>query len=469
MSLNRFGYQQQLRRELRVRDLTAYGLVFMVVIAPFGIFGSVFQASGGMIALAYVVGAAAMILTASSYGVMVEKYPVAGSVYGYAGRAIAPAAGFLTGWVILLDYVSIPLLLSLVAGASMTSIVPSVPVWAWVVIFVVANTVMNLLGIKTTKLLNWLFLVAELIVLAIFLAYGLKAIADGKGHGFTLDPFYNGTSFTWSLVLGGVAIGMLSYLGFDALGLLAEDASDGARTVRKAMYASLLTVAVLFVASTYVAAQLVPDPAGLIADGDPSGSAFYDAAEVAGGAWLGTLTALATALAWGIANNMVAQVATSRLLMAMARDRQLPGFLSRVSLKRSVPSNAILTTAAISLAVGVWMSTRDDGITLMSALVNFGAMCAFIVLHVCVIWDHYRNGSRGGVVRNVIVPLVGAAVLLAVIWHANLLAQRVGLIWLGLGILVLVVLYATGRKPTLPKITGPGEPAGVRTEESQHA
>src|SRR5688572_10273855 len=293
MSLNRFGYQQQLRRELRVRDLTAYGLVFMVVIAPFGIFGSVFQASGGMIALAYVVGAAAMILTASSYGVMVEKYPVAGSVYGYAGRAIAPAAGFLTGWVILLDYVSIPLLLSLVAGASMTSIVPSVPVWAWVVIFVVANTVMNLLGIKTTKLLNWLFLVAELIVLAIFLAYGLKAIADGKGHGFTLDPFYNGTSFTWSLVLGGVAIGMLSYLGFDALGLLAEDASDGARTVRKAMYASLLTVAVLFVASTYVAAQLVPDPAGLIADGDPSGSAFYDAAEVAGGAWLGTLTALA--------------------------------------------------------------------------------------------------------------------------------------------------------------------------------
>src|SRR5689334_16068892 len=96
VSLNKFGYQQQLRRELRVRDLIAYGLVFMVVIAPFGIFGSVYQASGGMIALAYVVGAAAMILTASSYGVMVEKYPVAGSVYGYAGRAISPAVGFLT-------------------------------------------------------------------------------------------------------------------------------------------------------------------------------------------------------------------------------------------------------------------------------------------------------------------------------------------------------------------------------------
>ncbi|GIF04862.1 APC family permease [Actinoplanes siamensis] len=458
MSIDKFGYRQQLRRELRIRDLIAYGLVFMVVIAPFGIFGSVFQASGGMIALAYVVGALAMILTASSYGVMVEKYPVAGSVYGYAGRAIAPAVGFLTGWAILLDYVCIPLLLSLVAGAAMNSIVTSVPVWAWVIIFVLVNTVTNVLGIKTTKLLNWLFLAAELIILVIFLVFGLIAIADGKGHGFSLDPFYNGTSFTWSLILGGVSIGMLSYLGFDALGLLAEDAADGARTVRRAMYLSLLVVAGLFVAQTYVAALLVPDPAGLIADGDATGSAFYDAAEIAGGHWLGTLTALATALAWGIANNMVAQVATSRLLMAMSRDGQLPTFLSRVSLARSVPTNAILTTATISLVVGLWMASREDGITLMSAMVNFGAMIAFIVLHACVVWEWIRTGRQGGAGRNLIVPVLGAAVLIAVIWNGNLLAQTVGLIWLAIGAIVLIVLLATGRKPTLPEVPADDEP-----------
>ncbi|WP_203830433.1 APC family permease [Actinoplanes palleronii] len=452
MPVTTFGYPQQLRRELRIRDLIAYGLIFMVVIAPFGIFGSVYQASAGMIALAYVVGAAAMILTASSYGVMVEKYPVAGSVYGYAGRAIAPAVGFLTGWAILLDYVCIPLLLSLVAGASMNSIVPGVPIGAWVIIFVVANTVINVFGIRTTKLLNWLFLAAELVVLLIFLGFGLAAIADGKGHGFSLDPFYNGTTFSWSLILGAVSIGMLSYLGFDALGLLAEDAADGARTVRRAMYASLLLVAALFIAQTWVAALLVPDPAGLIANGDPAGSAFYDAAEVAGGPWLGTLTALATALAWGVANNMVAQVATSRLLMAMARDRQLPAFLARVSVSRSVPTNAILATAVVSLGIGVWMAGRDDGITLMSAMVNFGAMIAFIVLHVCVIWDWVKNGRQGGVLRNVVIPVLGAGVLIAVILHAQLLAQKVGLIWLGIGALVLIFLLATGRRPALPEV-----------------
>ncbi len=444
MSIDKFGYQQQLRRELRIRDLIAYGLVFMVVIAPFGIFGSVFQASGGMIALAYVVGAAAMILTASSYGVMVEKYPVAGSVYGYAGRAIHPAVGFLTGWAILLDYVCIPLLLSLVAGAAMNSIVASVPVWAWVIIFVLANTVTNVLGIKTTKLLNWFFLAAELVILIIFLAYGLKALADGKGQGFSLDPFYNGTSFTWSLILGGVSIGMLSYLGFDALGLLAEDAADGARTIRRAMYLSLLVVAALFVAQTWVAALLVPDPDGL--------SLIHIKRQ-------STLTALATALAWGIANNMVAQVATSRLLMAMSRDGQLPRFLSRVSLTRSVPTNAILTTAVVSLVIGLWMASRDDGITLMSALVNFGAMIAFVVLHVCVIWEWAKNGRQGGVLRNVVIPAVGALVLIAVIWNGSLLAQTVGLIWLGVGAVILVVLLATGRKPSLPEVPGDDDAA----------
>jgi hypothetical protein len=41
-----------------------YGLIFMVPIAPFGIFGSVYQASGGMVALAYVIGGVGMAFTA---------------------------------------------------------------------------------------------------------------------------------------------------------------------------------------------------------------------------------------------------------------------------------------------------------------------------------------------------------------------------------------------------------------------
>jgi len=78
--VERFGYRQELKRSLTFWDLLIYGLIFMVPIAPFGIFGGVFQASGGMVALAYAIGMVAMMFTALSYSQMAKAFPMAGSV-----------------------------------------------------------------------------------------------------------------------------------------------------------------------------------------------------------------------------------------------------------------------------------------------------------------------------------------------------------------------------------------------------
>ena len=117
---------------------------------------------------------------------------------------------------------------------------------------------------------------------------------------------------------------MLSFLGFDGISTLAEENRESARSIGKSMIAALALAGVLFIVQTWVAALLVPNPAKLIAEGDAAGTAFYDAAERGRRAWLAALTAVATAIAWGFANSLVAQAATSRLLFAMARDRQLP-------------------------------------------------------------------------------------------------------------------------------------------------
>nr|WP_231968830.1 hypothetical protein [Thermoanaerobacterium sp. RBIITD] len=55
-ALENFGYKQELKRALTVWDLIIYGLIFMVPIAPFGIYGFVADISKGMVALAYVIG-----------------------------------------------------------------------------------------------------------------------------------------------------------------------------------------------------------------------------------------------------------------------------------------------------------------------------------------------------------------------------------------------------------------------------
>lgn len=447
--IERYGYTQELRRTLSFTDLLVYGLIFMVPIAPFGIFGSVFQGSGGMVALAYAIGMLAMMFTAASYSQMSRAFPMAGSVYTYAGRGIHQSVGFLAGWLILLDYILVPGLLYLIASIAMNSLVSGIPVGIWLVAFVILNTVVNYLGIEMTAKVNRVMLVAELIVLAIFIVIGIVALAQGKGRGFDFSPLYNKTTFSWGLVFGSVSIAVLSFLGFDGISTLAEENRDAAKAIGRSMVAALLLAGTLFIVQTWVASLLVTDPAKLISQGDPNGTSFYDAARVAGGPWLASLTALATAIAWGFANSLVAQAATSRLLFAMARDRQLPSFLAKVSSKHRVPVNATLLVAGISLVLGLYMASRSDGITLLSSLVNFGALTAFLVLHVSVIVHYFvRRGSRDWW-RHLISPALGFLILAFVVVNAKVAAQTLGFVWLAIGVVILLGLILTGRKPVL--------------------
>lgn len=447
--VEQFGYTQELQRSLSFTDLLVYGLIFMVPIAPFGIFGSVYQGSGGMVALTYVIGMVAMMFTANSYAQMSRAFPMAGSVYTYAGRGLAPWVGFLSGWAILLDYVLVPALLYLVASVAMNSIVAAVPVWAWLAVFVVLNTLVNYMGIQMTAKVNKVMLVAEVIVLAIFLVVGIIAIAGGKGNGFSFQAFFNQDTFTISLVLGAVSIAVLSFLGFDGISMLAEENREAASTIGRAMIAALLLAGALFIAQTWVASMLVPHASSLISKGDPNGTAFYDAARVGGGAWLAWLTAFATAIAWGFANSLVAQAATSRLLYAMARDRQLPSFLAKIHPKHKVPVNATLLVAAISLVLGLYMASRSDGISLLSTLVNFGAMTAFLVLHISVI-NHFvrRNGSTD-YLRHLMYPIIGFAILAFVVVNAKLAAQVLAFIWIAVGVVILITFKVMHREPAL--------------------
>jgi amino acid transporter len=332
----------------------------------------------------------------------------------------------------------------------MHSIVSGVPVWLWLVFFVVLNTVVNYLGIEFTARVNKIMLVGELIVLAIFIVIGIVALAAGKGHGSALSPLYNSHTFSLGLVFGAVSIAVLSFLGFDGISTLAEENRESAKAIGRSMIAALGLAGALFIVQTWIAALLVPNQDTLLSQGDPNGTAFYDAARAAGGGWLAMLTAVATAVAWGFANSLVAQAATSRLLFAMARDRQLPAFLKRVHPTRRVPVNATLLVAAVSLALGLYMASRDDyGIPLLSTLVNFGALTAFLLLHVSVVVHHLVRRRSHDYWRHLVVPVVGFAILLYVIINAKLAAQTLGLIWLGIGVVALVVFAVTGRKAQL--------------------
>jgi amino acid transporter len=174
-SLESFGYKQELHRSVATVDLVIYGLVFMVPIAPWAIFGTVYNSASGMVPLVYLIGLVAMVFTAMAYAQMAKSFPLAGSVFSYVGRGIHPGAGFFAGWAILLDYLLIPTLLYVFAAESMIGLFPGTPRWLWAIVFVVVNTVINLLGVDSLKIANRVFLATELVFVVIFVVIARSA------------------------------------------------------------------------------------------------------------------------------------------------------------------------------------------------------------------------------------------------------------------------------------------------------
>lgn len=436
MSIEQFGYKQELKRALSFWDLVIYGMIFMVPIAPFGVFGYVSDGSKGMVALAYLIGMFGMIFTAFSYARMSEAFPIAGSVYAYAQRGINEYVGFMAGWAILLDYILVPSLLYLVSAAALGALVPGVPIWVWLVLFIAINTLINVRGIEFTAGANRIILVAEFIVLAIFIVVGLVALHNGMGEGLTTKPIYDPNNFSLSTVMGAVSIAVLSFLGFDGISTLSEEVKGaekaGNKIVGRATVSALLIVGFLFIIQTWIASDL-----GRGMNFDNLDTAFYQIAGAAGGTWLKNLTIIATAFSWGIANALAAQAAISRILYSMSRDKKLPPILSKVHPKYKTPYISTILVAVISLCVGLFFQSQISNLTV---LVNFGALVSFLLLHVSVV-NHYiiRNKSKN-YFKHLIMPIIGFIIIAYVLYGMDIAAIKLGSIWLLIGLVYLTVL-----------------------------
>jgi amino acid transporter len=443
--LQKFGYKQQLSRALTLRDLVVYGLIFMVPIAPFAVYGFVYKDAKGMVPLAYLLGLVGMFFTALSYAAMSRAYPVAGSVYAYAQRGLHEVAGFFSGWLILLDYILVPALLYLFSAVALRPLLPEVPAWIWLAGFVTFNAAVNLIGIEFTARVNRYMLVMELITLALFVVLGLIKLYGGAGAGhLTLKPIYDPQVFSLSTVAGATSIAVLSFLGFDGISTLSEETRGGQNVVGRATVLALVLVGVLFMLQTWIATDL---SAGMKFESDET--AFYEISAVAGGAWLKLITIVAVVIASAIANAMAAQAAVSRILFAMARDGKLPAVLAKIHPRYKTPYVSTLLVGVVAFVVGVAFAEHVDALT---AIVNFGALSSFVLLHLAVINHYFIRQRSGDWLRHIAFPLVGMAIILFVLYEMDTAAKVMGACWLAIGIVYYSVLTFWFKKPVALEI-----------------
>lgn len=445
MAIEDFGYKQELKRGLSLADLVIYGMIFMIPIAPFGVYGYVNQEAPGMVPLAYIIGMVAMLFTALSYGCMARAFPVAGSVYSYAQRGLHPNVGFIAGWLLLLDYLLIPPLLYIYAAMALNHLYPDIPKVAFIFAFLISATFVNLRGITFTARINILFLISQLIVLGIFLAYAWNALQGGAGNGeLTLAPLFNPATFNFGLMMQAVSIAVLSFLGFDAISTLAEETKgDAGRSIGRAALISLLVMGCIFVVQTWLAADLAAGMGFTSAD-----TAFYEIAALAGGSWLATLTAVATALAWGVAVSITSQAAVSRLLFGMARDGKLPRVLAKVHPKHNTPYLSIYLVAVLSLVICYLFI---DAVDTLTSLVNFGALSGFMILHVTVINFYWRRQKSSNFMRHLVLPVTGFIITSAIMYNMGVDAQKLGCLWILAGLVYLWIQTRAGTATLIPK------------------
>ncbi len=441
------GEPGRLKRSLKLRHLVFIGLAYMAPMAVFDMFGIVSEETDGHVPLAYLVVMVAVLFTAFSYSRMVRFFPIAGSAYTYAKEAINAHLGFMVGWAATLDYLLLPMINAILSGIYMGAVFPEVPFWVWVLLTVAICTVLNLVGVRLAASMNVLLVSIQLVVAVVFVVLTIANIANGaNGAEVTFRPFFS-SDIQLTAVAAGAAILALSFLGFDAVSTLAEEAEHPTRDVPRAIFIIVAVAGAFFITVTYVMQLLFPDVSQLadIVGASPEiaryvGGAFFQAIFVGG--------YMMAVLGCGITQQMSA----ARLLYAMGRDGALPKRLfGRIDGGSGVPVVNVLIVAAIALTA--LFVDLDQA----ASMINFGAFIAFVFVNLSVIFVFFRFLKRrtpGAWLGFVLVPGIGALINIWLWFSLDTTSMIIGACWIVVG-LVFLVLKTRGFKRPAPDLTGP--------------
>lgn len=422
----------------------------MLPIAPTQVYAGASIASFGMAPLVYLIGMIAMFFTALSYSKMTREFPIAGSAYSFVQRGMNPHIGFLTGWLIVLDYIIVPGLLVSFSTLWLSVALPEFPSWLLVVVFIAIMTFVNVRGIEIGKRVNQFFLFGQISLILIFIICAIKFVfIDNQGTGgFSLSPFWQSDKIDMKFIASAASIAMLGFIGFDAISTLSEETKDPTRTVGKSVIASLVLIGLLFMGQAYMATLAHPDYTNLDAD-----MGYFDIIREVGGDVLYYTFIIAGVIFVGVANALTVQSAISRVLFSTGRDKVIPfsSFFGKVHPKYKTPANATLFVGSLTVIIGLFIS-----LDLLVRLVNFGAMSTYMLLNLSVITYFFfkkKQRSIKQIFGYLLFPLIGFLVI-GFIWTGfDRLTYTIGFSWLIIG-LVIIAVQSKGFKEVPPALKG---------------
>ena len=368
------------------------------------------RGNGISLPAAYILAAAVLLCFAVGYSAMSKRVVNDGAFYVFVARGLGRPAGAATAYVAALGYLSLSVGMAAVFG-SFTSLVfaqsgVDVP---WGVFTAVGVVVVTAFGHRSAdvsaRFLGFLMGLefAVLIVLDV-LVVGHKGVA-----AFPAESFSPGQLFGGSI---GIALmfAFTSFVGFESAALYGEETRDPARSIPRALYISVISIAVFYVLTAWVVIGGAGGTAAPERARKDLGNLVFTLAEQYGGTAL--LDATAVLLCTSVLASWIAlHNAASRYLFALGWEQIAPRALGRYHPVHQSPhiASAVVTTVTVAVVGTLGLAGAHPYETIAAAVVGMGTLSivlvqAFTALAVMVF---FRGRGDRRLFSGVVAPVVG--------------------------------------------------------------
>jgi len=317
--------------------------------------GQAIGIAGPAVIVSYLVAGTIVVLVMAMLAEMVAANPSSGAFSSYAQKAMGRSVGSAVGWLYWIQLVVVIAAEATGAAGIVAHRFPGLPEWAWVLLFVLALTVVNLLGVRNYGRFEFWFAAIKVAAIIAFLVVGVLAIlglvpgvpATGignlTGHGGFAPTGIAG-------IAGALLIVVFAFGGTEVVAIAAAESDDPSRNISRIVRQVMVRILVFYVGSIFVIVAVLPWNAEAVLAGPFS--AVLDTLKIPGVGLVMDLIVIVALLSAMNANIYGA----SRMAFSLGERGLAPLALTRTS-AAGVPRVAVLSSVAFGFVTVIlnWM------------------------------------------------------------------------------------------------------------------
>lgn len=366
------------------------------------------QAAGAAAPLAFLIGAAAMLVVGLCFVAFERRVRSHGSVYSYIGHTFGRRWGFVAGWMLLLYYTAVLAASIALVGASITLLFSELHLEVphlWLLVAAAATAAAAWAAWKDVRFAVRAMLLLEGISVTIILFLALRILTHVP---LSLAPLHPDRQHGWAGLGMGMVFALLAFGGFEGAAALSPETQKSQRRIPLAFVVTVLFSAGFYGLVSY--AQVVGFGVQHLGDLAHSDSPLTLLAQrfLSGQAAICIQIAVAGSC---MASVMGEMAAAARILQTLSAEGKHPWF-ARLHPKYATPTTAVIWLSILSLASVALGGYEVGAFNYAGMAVTLGALAGLLVYA----WVAVAEMVEAWREKRVLWMLIGGAAVLVLLW-----------------------------------------------------